>query len=177
MENNQPRRSVEISACELRRQRSTDEIIKYQCTLAELCTRAIRALTFYFRLMQTPIRSSFCGQPCHRSSMSRKAQKVFQSVLIIVAQIWDVIRRMIVYAFKTYEKASQPVAPGTIISVTVTMLGVLDCYFALHRGRALAKPVTPRPDPALDYAMESFGIVRVLAGLQVLKANAVVTVK
>ena len=101
MENSQLRWNVEISARELRRQRSRDEIIKYQCTFAKQCTRAIRALTFHFRLMHTPLRSSLCGEPCHRSSMSRKARKV-SLIVLIIAQIWVVVRRMIVCAFKRF---------------------------------------------------------------------------
>ena len=80
---------------------------------------------------------------------------------------------MIVCAFKAYEKVAQPDAPGIIISATVVMLDAVDYHITLERGRVLAKPVTPRPDPALDNAMASFGVVRVLVGLQVLKANAV----
>ena len=53
------------------------------------------------------------------------------SRLIWPLQLWDVVRRMIVYAYKTYDKAAQPDAPGIIIRATVAMLGALDCYIAL----------------------------------------------
>ena len=74
---------------------------------AERCTRAIRALTFHVRPMHTPLRSSLCGQPCHRSSMSRTAHNVFLIIVgIIIAQLWGVVRRLVVCAFKTHEKRS-----------------------------------------------------------------------
>ncbi|KNH04171.1 hypothetical protein XU18_4525 [Perkinsela sp. CCAP 1560/4] len=128
MENNQLQWTVEISARELRGQRSADDIIKYQCTFAKRCTKAIRALTLRFRLMYAPIRSSLCGQSCHRSSMLRVAQQVFLIIAgIIIAQLWDVVRRMMLLKHTRRLPSRTPQALSSVLQSPCRHTGLLHC--------------------------------------------------